>query len=155
MVRKYERTPGSRKYGNYNEDNLLAVTDPVKSGQCIQSTPYYFISKATWKEYRQNWPPQNPANVYKVPRTTLFRRLLGRNIGKIGHPTVLTAEEERLITETLGIVSHWGFPLTKPDIRDVVKKYLDKQGKQVRVFRDNTPGSDFTQKLFEKFAKIC
>ncbi|KAK9737533.1 DDE superfamily endonuclease [Popillia japonica] len=32
MVRKYERTPGSRKYGDYNEDNLVAVMDAVKSG---------------------------------------------------------------------------------------------------------------------------
>ncbi|KAK9752850.1 CENP-B N-terminal DNA-binding domain [Popillia japonica] len=102
MVRKYERTSGARKYGDYNEDNLLAVMDAVKSG----------MSKKV------------AANLYKVSRTTLVRRILGRNIGKTGHPTVLTAEEERLITETLGIVSHWGFPLTKPDIRDVVKKFL-------------------------------
>ncbi|KAK9693193.1 hypothetical protein QE152_g34356 [Popillia japonica] len=98
MVRKYERTPGLRKYGDYNEDNLLAVMDAVKSG----------ISKKL------------AAIVYKVPHTTSVRRLLGRNIGKIGHLTVSTAEEERLITETLGIVSHWGFPLTKPNIRDIV-----------------------------------
>ncbi|KAK9701661.1 hypothetical protein QE152_g30452 [Popillia japonica] len=84
MVRKYKRTPGSRKYGDYNEDNLLAVMDAVKSGM----------------------PKKLTANVYKVPRTTLVRRLLGRNIGKTGHRPVLTAEEERLITETLGIVSH-------------------------------------------------
>ncbi|KAK9700317.1 hypothetical protein QE152_g31324 [Popillia japonica] len=102
MVRKYERIPGSRKYGGYNEDNLLAVMDAVKSG----------MSKKL------------AANVYKVPCITLVRRLLGRNIGKIGHPTVLTAEDERLITETLRIVSHWGFPLTRPDIRDVVKNTL-------------------------------
>ncbi|KAK9746693.1 CENP-B N-terminal DNA-binding domain [Popillia japonica] len=64
------------------------------------------------------------ANVYKVPRTTLVRRILGRNIGKTSHPTVFTAEEERLITETLRIVSHRGFPLTKPDIWDAVKNTL-------------------------------
>ncbi|KAK9709574.1 hypothetical protein QE152_g26506 [Popillia japonica] len=90
------------------------------------------------------------ANVYKVPRTTLVRRILGRNIGKTGHPTVLTAEEERLITETLGIVSHWGSPLTKPNIRDVVKKDLDKQGKQVRIFRDNTQGFDFIDSFIKR-----
>ncbi|KAK9709734.1 hypothetical protein QE152_g26421 [Popillia japonica] len=90
------------------------------------------------------------ANVHKVPRTTLVRRLLGRNIGKTGHSPVLSAEEERLTTETLGIVAHWGFPLTKPDIPDVVKKYLDKQGKQVRVFRYNTPGLDFIDSFIKR-----
>ncbi|KAK9685821.1 hypothetical protein QE152_g37665 [Popillia japonica] len=48
--------------------------------------------------YWLSWTLLNPAdpmklaaNVYKVPRTPLIRRILGRNIGKAGHPTVLTA----------------------------------------------------------------
>ncbi|CAH1994652.1 unnamed protein product [Acanthoscelides obtectus] len=42
---------------------------------------------------------------YKVPRTTLLERISGKHTSKVGHPTVLTKEEESLISETLGTVS--------------------------------------------------
>lgn len=45
--------------------------------------------------------------------------------------------------KTLGTVANWGFPLTRIDIGDVVKKYLDKQGKVVPVFKENTSDPDF------------
>lgn len=47
------------------------------------------------------------------------------------HPTVLTPDEEKLIAETLGVVADWGHPFTKADFREVVQKYVSKQGRNV------------------------
>ncbi|KAJ8961477.1 hypothetical protein NQ318_014725 [Aromia moschata] len=51
--------------------------------------------------------------------------------------------EEETIAKTLGVIAKWGFPLNRVDVRDVIKKYLDKQSKELVVFKNNTPGPDF------------
>lgn len=121
MVRRYEKTPGSRPYANFKKEDMEKAIDAVKEGMSKRAAAIKF----------------------KVPRPTLVRRLLGKNLGPVGHPTVLSKNEEAIIAETLGTVANWGFPLTRIDIRDVVKKFLDKQGKVVPVFKENTPGPDF------------
>ncbi|KAJ8939281.1 hypothetical protein NQ318_014929 [Aromia moschata] len=80
---------------------------------------------------------------FNVPRISLLRRIGGKHTKPVGHPTILSQAEEETIAKTLGVVAKWGFPLNRVDVRDVIKKYLDKQGKEVVVFKNNTPGPDF------------
>ncbi|KAI4454589.1 hypothetical protein MML48_9g00016678 [Holotrichia oblita] len=77
----------------------------------------------------------------KVPRPTLQRKLLGRNLNPVGHLRVLSDEEEAIIRNTLGIVANWGFPLTRYDVRMLIGKYIEKQGKTVKLLRNNIPGT--------------
>lgn len=41
-------------------------------------------------------------------------------------------------------MSMWGFPLDGPDLRHLIKSYLDSMGKTIKRFgTDNLPGKDF------------
>ncbi|CAH1964377.1 unnamed protein product [Acanthoscelides obtectus] len=128
MVRKYIKMPGSRNYQNYSKEDLEKAVNAVKGG----------MSK------------KRAAILFKIPRATLVNRCLGRHNRKCGHPTVLYQQEQQVIADTLGQVSNWDFPLTKLDIRTVFKKYLDKQGRVVSVFKDNYPGEDFIDNFLRK-----
>ncbi|KAJ8956463.1 hypothetical protein NQ318_010777 [Aromia moschata] len=92
---------------------------------------------------REGMSQRAAAIKFNVPRISLPRRVGGKQTKPVGHPTVLSQAEEETIAKTLGVVAKWGFPLNRVDVRDVIKKYLDKQGKEVVVFKNNTPGPDF------------
>lgn len=128
MVRNYTRTPGSKSYQDYPKENVEKAIEAVREG----------MSKKL------------AAQTYGVPRTTLTRKTLGKNLGPIGRPRVLSTEEEATIAETLGVVANWGFPLTRPDVKTVIAKYLDKQGKTVEVFKDNIPGEDYLNAFIKR-----
>ncbi|KAJ8941189.1 hypothetical protein NQ318_008648 [Aromia moschata] len=121
MVRKYQRTPGSKPYANFTKENMEKAVDAVREG----------ISQRA------------AAIKFNVPWISLLRRVGGKHTKPVGHPTVLSQAEEETIAKTLGVVAKWGFPLNRVDVRDVIKKYLDKQGEEVVVFKNNTPGPDF------------
>lgn len=94
-MRTYEKTPGSRTYHNFTEEQVAEAVRAVKDG----------MSK------------KQAARVYQIPRSTLTNRCLGRHTKPRGHPTILSSEEEAVIARTLGVVADWGFPLTKADIK--------------------------------------
>lgn len=128
MVRHYKKVPGTRSYRNYSVEDLRNALDSIQSGMSVQRA----------------------AIVYKIPRITLRNKSLGVHNRSVGHPSVLTSGEQEVIRNTLLQVAKWGFPLTKCDIRAVVKKFLDKQGKTVREFKDNYPGPDFVENFIKK-----
>lgn len=128
MVRTYSRVPGSRPYANFKKEDLEKALAAVAAGM----------------------PKKRAALTYKIPRTTLVRKVVGKNPKPVGHPTVLSRQEEATISATLGTVANWGYPLTRADVRDVIKKYLDKQGKTVAVFHENTPGPDFLDSFIKR-----
>lgn len=83
MVRAYERKLGARGYKNYTEDALQSAL------QDRASCPKKLLQKNTkWTEQR----------LYKINN---------KHQGKPGRSTVLTEEEEKLLSETLGIISDW------------------------------------------------
>lgn len=128
MVRHYEKIPGTRSYRNYSDEDFINALDAI--------------------EIRM--PVKRAAIAYKIPRITLRGKSLGRHQRSVGHPSVLSSAEQQEISDTLCHVAKWGFPLTKCDIRAVVKKFLDKQGKTVRQFKDNYPGPDFVENFIKK-----
>ncbi|KAJ8954924.1 hypothetical protein NQ314_006998 [Rhamnusium bicolor] len=90
------------------------------------------------------------AQTYGISRTTIARKLLGINMQPVGHPKVLSSQEEASITGTFGVVANWGFPLTRLDVRTVIAKYLEKQRKTVAVFKNNIPGEDFLNSFIQR-----
>lgn len=75
---------------------------------------------------------------FKEPKISPLLWISGKNIKPVGYLIVFSKAEEAIIARTLGVVVKWRFSLTKMDIRDVVKEYLDKQREQVRVFKDRS-----------------
>lgn len=127
-MRTYERIPGSRTYHNFTEEQVAEAVRAVQNG----------MSK------------KQAARIYKIPRSTLTNRCLGRHTKPRGHPTILSSEEETVIARTLGVVADWGFPLTKADIKQIMKKYLDKKGIVIPILKDNLPGDDMVALFIQR-----
>jgi hypothetical protein len=70
-----------------------------------------------------------------------------------GRPTVLSEDEELLIVERLVMQGERGFPLTTTGLRNIIKDYLDSQGKTT-MFVEKRPGPDFVYGFLERHPTI-
>lgn len=77
---------------------------------------------------------------YGIPKSTLNRRLNLKHTQRYGRPPVIHPKEEARIAECLSLTAKWGFPLTKLDLKEIVKKALDSKGIEEKRFIDNRPG---------------
>ncbi len=93
------------------------------------------------------------AITFGVPRTTLHDRLREKVTGDLGRPTVLCKEEESILVERLVLLGQWGFPLTKMDLRLLVKNYLDERGRET-IFKNNMPGKDFVSSFLARHPQL-
>ena len=89
MVQHYKRKIGSRRY-NSDASAAEAAANAVRDG----------LSQ------------REAALKYGISRGTIQNRLSGRHSAAVGHPTVLSAEEE-LIVKHLLLMATWGFPVDK------------------------------------------
>ena len=87
---------------------------------------------------------------YKIPRGTLQNKLAKRHGKERGHQTVLSDVEEKAVVEHLATLADWGFPMDKTDLRIFVKSYLDKEGRQVKQFKNNYPGEDWSSSFVKR-----
>lgn len=87
----------------------------------------------------EGWSASGAAQHCKVPRATLADKLAGRHkTGVIGRPTVLTATEEDILAEMCVLLGLYNRPVTKRQLRNMVKSYLDKR--RETSFKNNNPG---------------
>lgn len=91
------------------------------------------------------------AKNYGVPLSTLSDRCSTRG-GKIGRPTVLSEEEEDMVVERIILMGDWGFPLTKVDLKKIIREYLVATDRVTR-FTDNHPGPDFTRGFLRRHGR--
>lgn len=68
------------------------------------------------------------------------RGLVDRPDEKVGRQPVFTQEEEERLTAQAITMSSFGFPITKFDLRCVMKAYLDQTGRKVSAFKETTKG---------------
>jgi transposase-like protein len=68
---------------------------------------------------------------FQVPRSTLSDWVTGVTQKKVGRPKELEGEEEEILAERCELMATWGYPLTKKDLCNVTKDYLDSRGKTV------------------------
>lgn len=121
MPRTYVKKVGGRSYQNYPPENMAKAVKAVQQGMSQLAA----------------------SKKFKVPRTTLLEKIHQKHPLKPGRPTVLTQEEEVLIAKTLRTVSDWGFPMTQADVRQVISKFVTKQGRDIPGWKNNQPGEDF------------
>jgi hypothetical protein len=84
---------------------------------------------------------------------TIIDRLKGRRGEKLGRSTELSKEEEEHFVERILVMSNWGFPLSKGDLTNLIKHYLDRQGRTTR-FTDNLPGRDFVRGFLKRHPRL-
>ena len=73
--------------------------------------------------------------------------------GRLGRPTVLSAEEEEIFAERLMVTAEWGFPMTARDLRHLLKGYLYRLGKRT-IFANNMPGPDFVEGFMKRHPEL-
>ena len=122
MPRNYKRKLGSNPYSNYTAENVEKALKEIKSGKSIRKV----------------------AKEFKIPRETLRRtNKSGKSLKSYGRPTALSIEEERTLVEKINIACEWGYPLDCNDMKEWVKQYLSYTKKDVKTFKNNTPGTDW------------
>lgn len=73
-----------------------------------------------------------------IPRTTLIDKLKYTKTGTVGAPTVLTMEEESLLTKWIIEMREKGFPVTKPQLLESVAKLIENLQRET-PFKEGIP----------------
>lgn len=133
MVRNYKRKLGKAPNCNYTEENLSLAIREARLGKIS-------LRKISEK--------------YSIPRTTIKRKMEETHPKKYGRQPALNNDEERQIAQCLIVCGEWGFPLTKLDIRLIIKQFLDRIGRQESRFRNNMPGKDFINLFLKRHPEL-
>lgn len=80
---------------------------------------------------------------YNIPKSTLHDHLKGKSVNSHGGQTLISLEEEKMFAEGIKTFSEWGFPMTRMDIRMLVRDYLNRKGVTIKKFPNNLPGIDW------------
>ena len=96
MGRIYKRQLGTRRYGNFSQEQIESAVSDVANG--VRSL-------------------RDAARTYGVSYGTLHNRFHGRRTKKSGGQTVLSVIEEQSILKNILKCADWGFPLTQQDLK--------------------------------------
>lgn len=77
-----------------------------------------------------------------------------RNNLRSGGQTALNEDEEQSLIAHIIAVGTYGFPVTTHDLKFVVKSYLDRRGKTVKRFNQNTPGRDWIASFLSRHKQV-
>lgn len=122
MGRKKKYTVGVRRYGtknNYSQKDLDEALDKIKTCKLSQ---------------------RDAAKLYKIPRSTLQYILKGQHTKTAGKPIALSDSEEKVFVSHIVAFADLGIPVGMHDVKIIIKKYLDDQGKSIKQFKNNLIG---------------
>ena len=127
MPGKYQPKAGARRYESCDPSKLEEVLNKIAAGKSHRSV----------------------CNQFGMPRSTLHNKLKEKHTRKARRPTILSEKEETAIAKHQVATADWGFPFDVLDIMMLVKNYLDKRGRNVQRFEDNTPGPDWLESFLK------
>lgn len=78
------------------------------------------------------------------------RKVKGTHTLNYGGQKILNDNEESMLCDCLLLCAQWGFPMSRKDLRLVVKSYLDKLGRTEKRFKNNLPGTEFVIRFLKK-----
>lgn len=114
---------------NYTDEHLNQAISDIKNKR---------------KTFRQ------AAEYYNIPKSTLHDKIKEKH-GKVqGGQPVFSNEEEKMLAEGITKFSEWGFPMTRNEIRTLVKQFLDRKGVRIKQFENNLPGVEWFYKFLER-----
>jgi hypothetical protein len=131
------KTPGSYNLAKGKTSKVAKRKKgrPSSQGKAGSSRKDNYMSRYTaedmqnaWEKVQMGWSVAKAAREYGVPRITLMDRLKGNHkTGVIGRPRALSAVEEDVLVDLLVLMGEFGYPVSKPSLREMVKGYLDKR----------------------------
>ncbi|XP_052738248.1 uncharacterized protein LOC128198204 [Bicyclus anynana] len=117
-----------RQYVNYSAEMLNVAVDLVKSKKI-----------SSYEAEKQ----------FGIPRRTILNKCNDHHQKAVGHPTLLSAEEEILIADTVKVSAEFGSPLTLLDLRIVVYHHLENNGKS-HIFHGKMPGERWARNFLRR-----
>ncbi|CAI6374178.1 unnamed protein product [Macrosiphum euphorbiae] len=133
MPNKYKKQLGSRTYRNYSDEQLEKCLNEVKNKIKTQ---------------------REAARAYGISRRTINYKLKDLHNSKIGRPDIFSTNEEKSFVDHIIVMSNYGFPIDKTDLRHIVKSYLDRIGRKVSVFKNNLPGLSWTANFIKRHKNL-
>ena len=82
---------------------------------------------------------------YKVKRSTLSDKILGKHTKPIGRPAALDETDETILAGIIDKLADWNFPVGSVEIKIMVKDLLDARGEVSPYFNDNKPGDEWVR----------
>lgn len=122
-----------RRNYNYTENDMEQALSAVKGGMKVREA----------------------ARCFGVPKTTLLYRNIGKYVSgrRSGRQTVLTKDEEKLLSDWVIHMGDHGFPITKLQLLDSVQKLLN-EANRATIFTNNRPGRDWFDRFMKRHPKI-
>ena len=90
---------------------------------------------------RQGMTIGKTAEKYNVPKSTLWRKMNGKQTKRLGGQLSLTMDCETGVVNIINELTDWKVPLDGYDVRQLVEHYLDKRGVTHQRFSNNIPGN--------------
>lgn len=125
---KHKRKLGARRYRDYDEEILENAFAAMSNGMSSRRAEQLF----------------------KIPRRTILNKVKFKHTGAVGHPSALTAVEERHLVDVIKASAEYGSPMTCLEVRMLVKNYLNKKGTQSPIFQDNLPGKEWVENFLRR-----
>ena len=154
MVRTYKRKIGGRRYADYSAQTLQECLKAIDDGMRISDAANVFnICRRTIYNKRKERTTANEEESVDTPSDAENDSTSPRKPG--GQPVFSEAEEKAFVDHLL-LVVEFGFPVTKIDLRMIVKRYLVKTGREVPMFRDGTlPGPDWVDGFLRRHPNVA
>jgi len=122
MVRKYIKLKAP-----LNEEKIQLAVTAVNNGTTVRKA----------------------SKLFQVTLSVLQRELKGIR-KRVGNPRVFAPEEEDIFVAHLNTVADYGIPVDKMGLRIIAQKYLIKMKRNVLVFKDNLPGTEWADKFLSR-----
>lgn len=71
-----------------------------------------------------------------------------------GGQTILTSAEEEFIVQSILYASDCGLPFGKEEVKGLLKGYLDRSGRKIKLFKNNKPGDDWYYRFLIRNATV-
>jgi len=91
---------------------------------------------------------------YGISRRTINYEFKTLHNLKIGPPTVISVNEKESFVDHIIVMSNYGFPIDKTDLRHIVKSFLDRIGRKVSVFQNNIPGLSWAANFIKRHQNL-
>lgn len=121
---RYRRRIDSRPYRNYSENKLKTALHLITTNQMSE---------------------RDASKQFKIARSTLQNKRKQLHEKPAGGQTVLSIDEEQRIKNYILLLSRYGFPMDRNDLRWMVQTYLNRKGVTIKCFCDNYPGMEWVR----------
>lgn len=79
-----------------------------------------------------------------------MNKLKGHHLSTPGKQRIFSEEEEKTSVERVISMSEFGFPIDEFDLRCIIHAYLGRIGRQVKQFKNNFPGKEWSKGFLKR-----